>query len=109
MTRRPTLVFQRLFAFSRPIGFRFCGIIEEPTCSSSNGSPTSPISVRCRCLRLSERSARIPCAMVISTIRRIIGSGGAICVECSAGLRPRIARISRSNSSGSSKKSEEAL
>ena len=34
---------------SQRIGFRFCGIVDEPTCFfASNASEISPISLRCK-------------------------------------------------------------
>ena len=56
VTTRGANAFHKDFTCSLFHGFRFCGIVEEPTCVEEKYSKTSPISLRCK-LRIPEEGA----------------------------------------------------
>ena len=83
---------------SETIGFRLCGIADEPFWPALNGSSTSRTSVRARCLssRANRSSEAASSASAFST--SACRSRWRICVELGAGSNPSRSHATRSTS-----------
>ena len=85
---------------SHPIGFRLCGIADEPFCPFANGSSTSPISVFCR-PRISSANFSSDAAVIASAaISSAWRSRWMTCDATGAGARPRRRHTSASTAGG---------